>query len=67
MGDFHFQAGNVKEIGNCHSCPYNKKKLNIINNNEFSWNHQRSEIAEICRSRDIQRVTAESYVAKIKW
>ena len=68
MRNFYFKAGNMKEMWNCHSCLYNKKKLNIIEINIFFLEpSQRNKFAEICRSRHIQRDTADSWVGKNKW
>lgn len=35
-----------KVLGNCHSCPYNEKKLNKLKINNFSWTYQRIEIVK---------------------
>lgn len=52
-----------KELGSCHSCPYNKKKLAKLKTNDFSQTYQGGHRAichpKVWRVREIQTVTAK--------
>ena len=43
---FPVLALTCKELGSCHSCLYNKKKLNKLKISLISWTHQRIEVAK---------------------
>lgn len=42
---FFVSAPTCKEHGSCHYYSYNKKKLDKLKINNFSWIHQKTEVA----------------------
>ena len=50
-----FSALTHKELGNHHSCLFNKKKLNKLKINDFSWIIQRIELSGQTASWNLER------------
>lgn len=50
-----FSASTWKELRCHHSCPYNKKKIEKLKTNDFSWSHQRIKVSEKITFSNLQR------------